>query len=68
VLGTEHGANADATIRCGFANLADAAANPAAAPSLHELWDAARRRSRAGMERGCSGAVGAAEESAFIGQ
>jgi len=67
-LGTEHGANADATIRCGFATLADAAAKPAAAPALHELWDAARRRSRAGMERGCSGAVGAAEESAFIGQ
>ena len=46
---------------CGVATLADSATEPA----LHELWDAARRRSQAGRARGRSGAIGAAEESAF---
>jgi PleD family two-component response regulator len=68
VLGAGRGGKADAAIRCGYATLADTPANQATAPALHELWDAARRRSRAGVERGCSGAVGAAEESASIGQ
>jgi hypothetical protein len=46
------------------ATLADSAAEPA----LHELWDAARRRSQAGRARGRSGAIGAAEESAFVAE
>jgi GGDEF domain-containing protein len=68
VPGVERGANADAAIRCGFATLADASTKPGVAPGLHELWDAARRRSQAGVEHGCSGAGGAAEESASISQ
>jgi PleD family two-component response regulator len=52
------------TVCCGVATLADSAAEPA----LHELWDAARRRSQAGRARGRSGAVGAAEESAFVAE
>jgi PleD family two-component response regulator len=68
VQGTERGAKADAAVRCGFATLADAAAKQGVAPGLHELWDAARRRSQAGAEHGCSGAGGVAEESASISQ
>ena len=49
---------------CGVATLVDGAAEPA----LHELWDAARRRSQAGRGRGCSGVIGAAEESAFAAE
>jgi GGDEF domain-containing protein len=52
------------TVCCGVATLADSAAEPA----LHELWDAARRRSQAGRARGRSGAIGAAEESAFVAE
>jgi two-component system cell cycle response regulator len=62
------GADADAAIRCGFATLTDVSVKPGVAPGLHELWDAARRRSQAGVKHGCSGAGGAAEESASISQ
>jgi hypothetical protein len=59
------------TVCCGVATLADMATDSAAAPTLHELWDAARRRGKAGMEGGGAGAIstiGAAEESAFAGK
>jgi PleD family two-component response regulator len=55
-----HGAGA--VVCCGTASLAEyAGAQP---PSLHELWDAARRRAIAGLGRGKSGVVGREEESA----
>jgi len=52
---------------CGFAMLAEYRSAQRAAPSLHELWDVSRRRGLAGLGRQRSGAVGAEEESAFIG-
>lgn len=67
----ESGANAAATVCCGVATIADTtdtATRPASAPALHELWVVARRRSQAGRVRAVSGAVGAAEESDFIGK
>ena len=70
VLAPETAAAAVA-VCCGVATLADMATGPAAAPTLHEMWDAARRRGKAGMERGGAGAIstiGAAEESAFAGK
>ena len=55
--------DADGTVAlcCGVAAIGDTAA----APSLHALWDAARRRGQAGKARAVQGAVGQAEESAF---
>lgn len=50
---------------CGVATLGDLSAGAGSLPTLHELWDAARRRCQAGLVRGCVGAIGAAEESAF---
>jgi two-component system cell cycle response regulator len=61
----EGGASGAGVICCGVATLADGAASPATAPALHELWDAARRRSQAGQARAFQGAVGPMEESAF---
>jgi two-component system cell cycle response regulator len=68
VLAADRGAAATDKVCCGVATLAEMSADPAAAPSLHALWDAARRRCRAGMARGCAGAIGAQEESAFAGE
>jgi PleD family two-component response regulator len=63
------GAESAGVVCCGVATMADNAAAPAAAsaaaPALHELWDAARRRGQAGRVRAFQGAIGAAEESAF---
>lgn len=61
----ESGASGAVVICCGVATIADEAASPATAPALHELWDAARRRSRAGQACAFQGAVGPMEESAF---
>jgi two-component system cell cycle response regulator len=60
----EEGASIAVPQCCGVATLGDLSAG-AAAPTLHELWDAARRRCQAGRVRGYVGAIGAAEESAF---
>jgi len=68
VLAEEPGAAPAIAVCCGVATLDDSALDPAAEPVLHELWDAARRRGRAGMARGCAGAVGPVEESAFLGK
>ena len=68
VQATEPGSNAAATICCGVATLGEAAAGPATAPALHELWDGARRRGQAGRVRAVNGTVGAAEESAFTAE
>lgn len=55
-----HGAGT--VVCCGTASLSEyAGAQP---PSLHELWDAARRRGIAGLGHGKSGVFGAQEESA----
>lgn len=60
VAAKRHGAGM--VVCCGTASLAEyAGVQP---PSLHELWDAARRRAIAGLSSGKSGAVGREEESA----
>lgn len=55
-----HGAGV--VVCCGTASLAEFAGGQP--PSLHELWDAARRRAIAGLAGGKSGVVGREEESA----
>nr|WP_217345282.1 response regulator [Noviherbaspirillum sp. L7-7A]MBV0879534.1 response regulator [Noviherbaspirillum sp. L7-7A] len=55
-----HGAGA--VVCCGNASLAEYAGRQP--PSLHELWDAARRRAMAGLASGKSGVAGPEEESA----
>jgi PleD family two-component response regulator len=48
---------------CGVVSVAEfQGSQPHLAPALHDLWDAARRRSLTGLRRRISGAVGAAEE------
>ena len=61
VQAAEACADGPVTVCCGVAALGEAAT----APSLHALWDAARRRGQAGRARAVQGAVGPAEESAF---
>lgn len=67
-LAAERGATAAVGVCCGVATVSEIAVDPAAAPSLHGLWEAARRRGQAGIRRGCAGAIGAPEESAFAGE
>jgi PleD family two-component response regulator len=59
-VGERHGAGA--VVCCGTASLAEYAGGQP--PSLHELWDSARRRAMAGLASGKSGVVGPEEESA----
>jgi two-component system cell cycle response regulator len=52
---------------CGIASLQEfRAASPEQLVSLHDLWDITRRRAKAGIRQRVSGAVGPAEESAFV--
>ncbi|HEX8886426.1 MAG TPA: response regulator [Noviherbaspirillum sp.] len=51
-----------AVVCCGTASLAEYAGGQP--PSLHELWDAARRRAMVGVGSGKSGVIGPEEESA----
>lgn len=55
-----HGAGT--VVCCGTASLAEYSSGQP--PSLHELWDAARRRAIAGLGSGKSGVIGREEESA----
>lgn len=63
-----NGAVAGAVVCCGFATLRSMAGSAIAEPALHELWDAARRRGRAGIGHGLAGVIGTAEETAFTGE
>jgi two-component system cell cycle response regulator len=68
VLAGQKGAGVAVSQCCGVATLGESGASAATAPTLHALWDAARRRSHAGQMLGCVGVIGAAEESAFANQ
>lgn len=63
-----NGAASVGVVCCGFATLAGTAGSATAEPALHELWDAARRRGRAGIGHGLASVIGAAEETAFTGE
>jgi len=68
VLAADRGGAAAAHVCCGVATVAELTVDPAAAPSLHALWDMARWRGQTGFARGSAGAIGAQEECAFTGE
>jgi two-component system, cell cycle response regulator len=66
VLVSSDGASSPIHACCGIATLGENRNTQDAAPSLHELWDASRRRSIAGLWRKQSMAVGVEEECAVV--
>jgi PleD family two-component response regulator len=68
VLADQNRPAAAPRVCCGIATLAEIAIDRAATPSLHALWDAARRRAQAGMAPGRASVIGPEQESALGGK
>jgi GGDEF domain-containing protein len=66
ILVSSDGASSPVRACCGIATLGEDRNTQGAMPSLHELWDASRRRSVGGLGRKQPMEVGAEEECAVV--